>query len=364
MTAVPMTMRHLNRATLARQMLLARHDTTVPAAVERLLGVQAQMPKPPFVGLWTRVHGVTREGVADLLRTRVLVRATTMRGTLHLMTAADYLALRTAMQAGLDHGLRAILGARLGGLDRERMVEVATAHLAQPRTFDEVRAHLLAAFPGGDERAMGYSVRLTLPLVQVPGAAETWAYAAQAPFIAARTWLKRPPARGDAPDALVLRYIAGYGPVTVTDAQAWLGIPALKPVFERLRPSLITLRGPGKAELFDLPDAPRPDAETPAPVRLLPEWDNLLIGRGDERFVPAARRKAVFLPGLRVAATLLVDGTVAGTWTVERKKAAATLTVTPFGKLSKAVRAEVEQEGEAALQFLEPDAATRAVRVG
>lgn len=358
MAAEPLTLRHLNRATLARQMLLARKKTPLPKAVEQLIAVQAQMPKPPFVGLWTRVQGATRERIAQLLRDRTLVRATTMRGTLHLMTAADYVACRSSLQEDLDRGLAAILGARLAGIDIDRIVGAARTHFAVPRTFDEMRRLLQETFPALDERAMGYSVRLTLPLVQVP-TDDVWAYPAPASFISAETWLKKAPDPSKGRDGLVLRHIAGYGPTTVTDTQAWLGMQGLKPAFERLRPALVSLRGPGRAELFDLPGAPRPEPDVPAPVRFLPEWDNILIGRGDERFVAAAHRKAVFLPGLRVASTILIDGVVAGTWKAERKKATVTLTVAPFAKLSKAVRAELEEEGDALLQFLEPEATTR-----
>lgn len=361
MSTPRLTLRHLNRATLARQLLLARKKTPLPKAVEQLVGVQAQVPKPPFVGLWSRVEGTTRDRIAGLLRDRTLVRATTMRGTLHVMTASDYIALRSSLQDGLNRGMHGILGKRLAGIDVGRIVDLAEKYFATPRTFDEARTHLQAMFPALDERAMGYAVRLTLPLVQVPTNA-VWVYPAQASFISARQWLGKPTAASAGPDALVLRYLAAYGPASVVDAQAWLGMQSLKPVVERLRPQLISLPGPGRAELFDLPRAPRPDPDEPAPVRFLPEWDNMLIGRADERFVATTHRKAVFLPGLRVAATFLVDGVVAGTWKAERVKATATLTLTPFAKLAKPVRGELEEEGEALLAFLEPDATATEVQ--
>lgn len=363
MTQTPLTLRQLNRATLARQLLLARQKTPLPNAVARLLGVQAQMPKPPFVGLWSRVSRTTRARVAALLLDRTLVRATMMRGTLHVMTAADYLTHRAAMQAGFDHGMKSILGVRLAGIDIDRIVGIAETFFATPRTFDEARRHLHALHPTLDERAMGYAVRLRLPLVQVPTSDAAWAYPAAATFVSATGWLGRAPTASSSPDALVRRYLEGYGPATITDAQVWLGMAGLKPVFERLRPHLISLRGPGRAELFDLPDAPRPEPEAPAPVRFLPEWDNVLIGRADQRFVATAHRTAVFLPGLRVASTFLIDGMVAGTWQVERIKTAAALTMRPFATIGKSIRAELEEEGEGLLALLEPAAKTRALRV-
>jgi hypothetical protein len=295
------------------------------------------------------------------LRDRVLVRATMMRGTLHLVTAEDYRGLRASLQAGLDASLRAVLRQRLAGVDLDVVAREALARFATPQTFDAVRRHLGERHPEWDVRAMGYAARLRVPLVQVPADAP-WGYAAQADFVSAEGWLGAPvePAR-DA-DALVLRYLAAYGPSTVADAQAWLGMPGLGPVFDRLRTSLVVLGGLRRADVFDLADAERPDADSPAPVRYLPEWDNMLIARGDARFVAAAHRKAVFLPGLRVAATFLVDGVVAGTWAVERKKSAATPVLCAFGPLSTATRTDLEAEGDALLGFVEPDAATRAVR--
>lgn len=321
------------------------------------------MPKPPFVGLWSRVPGATREKLAALLRDRTLVRATMMRGTLHVMTASDYLAFRACQQPDLDRGLKALLKNRLAGIDIARIVDIARAHFKTPRTFDDMRKHLQSVYPKLDERAMGYTVRLTLPLVQVP-TDDDWAYPAQASFISAETWLKKRPDADEGPDAFLLRYLAAYGPSTVADAQGWSGMQGLKPVFERLRPKLVSLRGPGRAELFDVPRAQRPEPDTPAPVRFLPEWDNLLIGRSDERFLATAHRARVFQPGLRVLPTFLIDGVVAGTWKVERTKAKATLTLSPFGSIPKSSRGELEEEGEALLEFVEPDAKTRELRFG
>jgi hypothetical protein len=357
-----LTLDDLNRATLARQLLLARKRLAVPKAVSQLLAVQAQLARPPFIGLWSRIDGFTREMLSAALHGRTIVRATMMRGTLHLVTTADYVALRACLQPGLEAGLQSILGDRLSGTDMTRVAERAAAFFEAPHSFDDARKHLIAQFPEGDERAMGYAMRLRLPLVQVP--TETvWAFPGQAHFVSAHSWIGRSPQPSCDPDVLVERYLAAYGPATVKDAQTWLGVPGVKEAMVRLRPSLRVFRGPKSAELFDLPAAPRPPADTPAPVRFLPDYDSTLIARADERLLAAAHRRAVFLPGLRVLPTFLVNGRVAGTWTIERTKGTATVSLSAFVPLSRVVRSELEEEGEALARFIEPDARSLAVKI-
>jgi len=156
-------------------------------------------------------------------------------------------------------------------------------------------------------------------------------------------------------------WMTAFGPATVADAQAWSGLQGLREVMEALRPSLVTLRDERGRELFDLPDAPRPDEDTVAPIRLLPEFDNLIVSRADARFVSDEHRKSIFLSALRVLPTVLIDGFAAATWKTERKKAAATLVITPFAALTKPIRGAVEEEASALLRFLEGDATTFAV---
>jgi hypothetical protein len=357
-----LTLDELNRATLARQLLLARKRLALPKAVSQLLAVQAQLARPPFIGLWSRVEGFTRDTLTAALRGRTIVRATMMRGTLHLVTTADYVTLRACLQPGLEANLQGFLGDRLAATDMQRVAERASAFFEAPHTFDEARRDLIAHFPKGDERAMGYAVRLRLPLVQVPTDG-VWAFPGQADFVSARAWIGRSPEPCGQIDALVQRYLAAYGPATMKDAQAWLGVPGVKEALGRLRPTLRVFRGPGKAELFDVPAAPRPAADTPAPIRFLPDYDSVLIARSDERLLAAAHRRAVFLPGLRVLPTFLVNGRVAGTWTVERAKSAATIVLSAFAPPSRAARAELEEEGEALARFVEPEARTLALRI-
>lgn len=350
-----MTLRELNRATLARQMLLAREKRPLVKAIEGLFGLQAQLARPPFTGLWSRLENFARADLANAVNARTVVRGTSMRGTIHLMTAVDFLKYRGCLQPSLDAGMRAILKERAGALDTPRLLAVAGAYLQQPHNFEEVRDHLVATFPGGDDRAMGYAARMGVPLVQVPSG-DVWAYPSQADFVSAETWLGKPVAACGALGPLVLRYLAAYGPATVKDAQAWTGLPNLEATFASLGSKLITVPGPKSKPLYDLPDAPRPDGDTPAPVRFLPEWDSAIVTRADERVVAKADRPRVFLPGLRVAALVLVDGLAAATWKVSATASKATLQIESFKTWPTAIRREVSSEGEALLRFVEPQA--------
>jgi hypothetical protein len=365
-----LTLRQINRATLARQMLLAREKVTPLQAIERLVGMQAQWPKPPFLGLWSRVEGFKREELTTLLHKRTVVRATFMRATIHVVTAKDFLALRPAIQPVLESALQAVLKERLDGVELPALMKQVRKMLdREPLTFAAIREEFLRADPKADERAMGYAVRMLLPLVQVPVDDQPWAFPSQACFASAEQWLgKAVPAKAVQPDALLVRYLEGYGPASAEDMRAWSGLArsTVNEAFERLRPKLSVFRdgeGKGKRELFDLADAPRPDGDVPAPVRLIPEYDNVITTRADERFVAKADRPRVFLSALRIAATVLIDGFVAGTWKLEATKKVATLTVEPFKPLPARAKKDVEAEAESLLRFAEPEARIREVRI-
>lgn len=379
MTAPVLSPRALGRATLARQLLLARAALPPLAAIEHLAGLQAQLARPPFLGLWTRLAGFSRAALHRLLHDRLAVRATFLRGTLHVVSAADFAALRPALVPVLTAALRSILDQRSKGVPLDLDALAAFARTRLPATFDELRPQLAKQFPKVEERALGFAVRMYLPLVQVPGD-DPWSFPAAAAFADAQAWLgpgsagaagaarPRSPAAADAAadatDALVRRYLAAFGPATVRDAQRWSGLPDLKGAFERLRPSLVTFRDDRKRELFDLPDAPRPPPDTPAPVRFVPDFDNLVLGHDDRRrIISDEHRPHLTTKNLQVKATFLVDGLVAGTWKVSRTRQLATLTLSPFGKLPRAIRASLDEEAEALLAFSEPDAPRRAVEV-
>jgi hypothetical protein len=354
----PPTLSHraLNRATLARQMLLERKSLDPVRATERLLAIQAQEPRPPFLALWTRLKGFRREALDAALKRRDVVRATAMRATLHLMQRADYLAFRTPMQAALDRGLGGVRD-RTGDTDMAAVLAEAGRFFATgPQTFEALRSHLTSSFPRADERAIAYGVRLQVPLVQIPETSR-WSYAPGGTFTTAVAWLNEPPGTESAPHALALRYLAALGPATVADLQSWTGLPALRAAVDELRPRLRTFRDPNGRELFDLPRAPRPAEDVSAPVRFLPEFDNLILGHADRaRVIADAHRPRLRTKNLRVPATFLVDGTVAGLWRIERKGVKARLLAEPFARIQRSVHEELEKEGEALLRFAEEDA--------
>jgi hypothetical protein len=356
--------RDLNRATLARQLLLVREKSTPTRAVERLAGLQAQLARPPYIGLWSRVLGFTREQLTRAIERRQIVRATLMRGTLHLLGAADFLRLRSALQPMLDRSVTSVLRERAKQLDVPALVTEARDWFGrEPRTFDELRDHLAGRFPRGDHRAMAYAVRCTLPLVQVPAAGCDWGYPGAADFAVADDWLGAPIASEPDEAQLVLRYLAAFGPASVADAQAWSGLRSLGQAFEALRPRLRVFRDERGRPLHDLPRAPRPGGEVPAPVRFLPDYDNLVLGHEDRsRVIADAYRPRIVTGNLQVKATFLVDGFVAGTWKTTRTKKAAALEITPFQALARGARDELAAEGRALLAFVEPDAGTLDVR--
>jgi hypothetical protein len=357
--------RALNRATLARQLLRARARVTAVEAVSRLAGMQAQLARPPFVGLWSRVEGFTREQLVDAAERREVVRATLMRGTIHLVTRDDYARFRPAVQPALSSGMHAILKDRLQGIDLPALLAAARGVFAEaPCTFAQLRQRLATRFPSLDERAMGYTVRMQLPLVQVPEEGQAWAWPGSADFALADDWLGAPVATDGEGETLALRYFAAFGPAMAKDFQTWSYLPDVSAIIERVRPRLRTFRDEKGRELFDLPKAPRPADDEPIPVRFLPEYDNLLLAYADRtRIVAEAHRKAMVTKNLVQPATVLVDGVVAGTWTISVKRRVATLTVVPFVKIPKATRSELEHEGERLLAFVEPAASTRAVEL-
>jgi len=359
-----LTLRALNRAYLARQMLLARDEITPLGAVERLVALQAQLARPPFVALWARVAGFEREQLLDLVRRREVVRATMLRGTLHLASARDYLRFRAALQPALDVGM-GVVKKRLGGVDLERVLRAGQTLFAErARTFEDVRGRLAEHGLEGDERAMAYAVRLRLPLVQAPAEGTPWGWdAKEVVFADAGSWLGAAPDGDARPHALVRRYLAAFGPATPADAGAWCGLKGLRAVFDEMRPELVAVRDEAGRELFDLPDAPRPGEDAEAPVRFLPDFDVLVLSHDDRRRVVAdEHRPRIMSANLIGAPTFLVDGFVAGTWKADRKRGAAVLSVEPFATLGKRVRSALEQEGDALLRFVEPGAKGYEVR--
>jgi hypothetical protein len=287
-----LTLRELNRATLARQLLLERASLPVPGAIERLVGLQAQQAAPPYIGLWTRLQDFQRDDLAQLIEDRSVVKATLMRSTLHLVTAADYLRLRATLQPVLTAAWEAIFKELKGNFDTGKLVAVARPFIAeQPRTFADITAKLLEEFPGYEAGALRYGVRTHLPLIQVP-VNKQWSFPGNPQFTLADEWLKQPIPNEADTRTLTLRYLAAFGPARVTDMQTWSGLGKLKENFEALRPELVSYRDEQGVELFDLPGMELPTADVPAPPRFLPEFDNVLLSHSNRtRIVADGRSK-------------------------------------------------------------------------
>jgi len=357
-----LSIRALNRATLERQMLLRRAEVSVLAGVERLIGLQAQLPNPPYVGLWSRLAPFEKDDLTRLIEQRRVVRSTMMRATQHLVTARDYLWLRPLLQPMLDRYCQHQHARGTAGIDRDELLAAGRTLLAErPRTVTELRTLLAERWPKHEPLALGYSIQLLLPLVHVPPRG-TWGRGGAVPATLAEEWLGRPLSPAGTPERLILRYLAAFGPATVADVQEWSGLTKLRDPVERLRSRLRTFRDESGRELFDLPDAPRPDPDVPAPPRFLPEYDNLLLAHADRsRVVTESERKAIWTRN-GLLATALVDGRAAATWRITRERAAATLEIDPIRRISRPDRSALVEEGERLLAFTDPDAATRRVR--
>jgi hypothetical protein len=345
-------------------MLLERDSMSPPAAIERLGGLQAQLARAPYLSLWTRLRDLRREALDDLIQKRTVIKATWIRATLHLCTADDYIRFRSTLQPMLTNAANTIGKGRRRDFDLNKLLAEARRYIAKkPRTFAEISEMVAEFMPEQDVGVLRYAVRTHLPLVQVPVACE-WSYPNQPAFTLAESWIGRPLVADDRLKELALRYLEAFGPASVTDMQAWSGIPALKELFDRIKPKLQVYRGEGRREFFDLPDRAVADGDTPAPVRFLPEFDNLLLSHSNRtRVVAEEHRSRVYLPGLRVAATVLVDGFVHGSWKIEKTRDEALLVIEPFGKLTRTDRAALLEEGENLVRWVEPDSKSVGVRV-
>jgi len=359
------TERALTRAALARQLLLERASLPVPAAVERLLGLNAQDPDLPYLALWARLEGFAIADLTAAIEQRTVVRAPLLRGTQHLVSVADFRLLRPQLVPLLRRAQRNAFGRRTRGVDLDALAAAARELLAdgQVLTRSELGRRLAERFPGSDANALGWSVQYLLPVVH-PAPSGTWGVRGPTPFASA-DWIGADDEQTrDGVRELVRRYLAAFGPATPADARVWSGISGLREVFDHLRPELRVERDADGRELFDLPDAPRPDPDTPAPVRFLPEFDALLLGYHDRRRVMTDAVRAVVCDLDVVAAVVLVDGTVAATWSPTVQGDAVALRVTPLRRLSPAERDEVEAEGLRLLRFLHPGAPSAEVRLG
>jgi hypothetical protein len=368
-----LTARALNRALLDRQLLLRREPlpgATGPRAdrvietVEHLVGLQAQAPFPPYYGLWSRLDGFRPGDLSSLILERRVVRIGLMRGTIHLVSADDCLRLRPVLQPVLERGLRANFGRQLTGVDRAALAAAGRVLVEdRPMTFSELGAALSPQWPGHPPNALAQGVRALVPLVQVPPRG-VWGQSGQAAHTSAESWLGRPLDAAASAEQVVTRYLAAFGPATVADAQAWSGLTRLRDVIEPLRPRMRTFRDEHGRELFDLPDAPRPDPDTPVPVRLVAEFDNLILSHADRaRVISEPDRQRLYSRNGIFPGTVLIDGFVRGMWRVTTARGVATLAIELFRE-ADGDRDAVAAEGERLLEFAAPRSPDAELRFG
>lgn len=357
--------RALNRALLERQMLLRRCRISAPAAIERLVGMQAQNPLDPYVGLWSRVVDFHPDDLAALIAKRRAVRIALLRATVHLVTARDCLSLRPALQPVVERVFRqsSPFGRRLAGIDMGELLRVGRTLLEErPLTNAELGPILRGRWPAYDGEALAQAVRYLLPLVQVPPRG-LWGKGGQARHTTAEAWLGRPLRADPRPDRIVRRYLAAFGPASSADLRAWSGLQGAAEILERLRPRLRVLRDDRGRELFDVPGGLLPDPGTPAPPRYLPVYDNAVLAHADRSRIVDERRPAL-APENTSFGSVLIDGYVGALWTIARDRREATLNVALLGRAPKADRSAVEEEGERLLRFIAPDAGAHRVRIG
>lgn len=349
---------------LARQLLLARADLPAADAVRHLVALQAQLANPPYLGLWTRLASFEFAELTALIETRQVVRGTLLRATLHLVDAEDFRRWRLLLMPATQRAMRGFMGKRIDGLDGNRLAAITRELLrAAPRTYGAIGRLLEPHFPGYDDATLGYSAyRHHLPVLQLPPAGTWNSRPADATYLPADEILGAPLLDEEPVENLIRRYLAAFGPATAADVQRWSGLTGLAAAV-RTMDDLVRLPTADGPELVDLPDAPRPDPDTPAPARLIPEYDNLILGHADRRRIIAdADRPKVFVSGGRVLGTFLLDGFVAGTWRIDRARGkAVTLTITPFAALRPADRDALADEAEALLAVAAPEVPARAI---
>ena len=314
-----LTARQLNRATLSRQLLLERTKLDVVSATERIGGLQAQEPASPHIGLWTRVAEFQPADLDWALAQRSVVKGTLMRSTLHIVSAADYLHLWPAIVPGLGGTRR---GDRATPPSPERLAALrakAEAFTAEPRGLGELRDHLGGADGMAPDEVLWW-VRRSVPFAHAPSDVP-WSFGRRPRLAHALPWLGADawPTTDEAIQHLVRRYLGAFGPATAADLAQWSGLAV-----GALRPGVTALDTGGELrrfsdergrELLDLEGAPLPDADTPAPPRLLPMWDSTLLAFADRtRLISDEDRRAVIARNGDTLPTFTVDGVVAGLW--------------------------------------------------
>jgi hypothetical protein len=353
LTPRTLTRRELNRAILQRQLLLRRERVPALHVIERLVGMQAQVPTDPYTALWSRIDGFDpAELSADLTERRAVRAVMLMRTTIHLVSARDCLEIRPLIQPVVERQWRYSPFAKaLSGLDLDEVLDAGLALLAEgPQTAGAIGKRLAERWPDRDPSSLGYAIRWNVPLVQIPPRG-LWGRGGQPVLETVERWLDARLSTKPSLDDLVLRYLAAFGPATAKDAGVWSWLTGLGGVMERLRPQLLMYRDEAGRELFDVPDAALPDPETPAPVRLLPEFDNLLLSHHDRsRLSDGSYHGQRWWHG-----SLLVDGYLTGTWRPERRPGGITLRIGLYRPLTDVELTDVEAEAALLVAFLGPN---------
>jgi hypothetical protein len=358
-----LTRRALNRALLERQLLLARATISARDAIERLVGMQAQEPVDPYIGLWTRLADFDADQLSTLIEKRRAVRMGLMRATVHLVTARDALAMWPVVRSVFERVFRSVRGdvgvptyvSRLAGVDMKALLKEGRKLVeAEPHTAAELRVLLGKRWPKNDGAALAAAVHFLLPLVQVPPRG-LWKMSGQARHTTLEAWLGKDVDDDATPDKLVLRYLRAFGPATVADARTWSRLAGLREVFERLRPRLRTFRDERGRELFDVTDGLLPDPDMPAPPRFLPQYDNVFLAHDDRSRIVREDLGGSPWTGVNFG-TVLIDGFISAVWKILRADGTATLRIEFRPTIGRRDMDAVMEEGGRLLTFTDAEA--------
>ena len=345
--------RQLNRALLARQHVLSRSELPVETMLAHLVGMQSQVPNDPFIALWSRVQAFTPDRLSDLMLDRSAVRGSLMRGTIHVVTTPDYLALYPFTQP--LHQRVFPSSARGKTLPPQAVPEILAAGRellrASPMSVSALGKALAERWGSLEPEAMAQACRFLLPLVQVTPRG-VWGASMAASWAHVEDWAGASVNGAVDQAGIIRRYLSAFGPATVADIGTWSGVTGLKPLISEMQKELVIYRNEQGQELFDMPEAPMPPVDTPAPVRFLPGFDNILLSHKNRtRIISEERRRAISSKNGLLMPTWLVDGFVSGTWSIERGDDRAVLFLHPFEQLARAIQRELEEEGDRLLAF-------------
>ncbi|REK74932.1 winged helix DNA-binding domain-containing protein [Paenibacillus paeoniae] len=373
-----LSLKRLNRALLERQLLLQRSRISPLEAIEHLAGIQSQAPMPPYYALWSRLENFEPGSLVKLLAGRQAIRIALMRSTIHLVSARDARLFRAALTPMMERTINSFNGKKLHGVDLTQLAVKTISYATENAvTFEELGKHLHQYWPEHEPSVLSSTARNLVPLAQIPPRG-LWGQGGAARHVPLAHWLASGrdhqtsegitkvctinlagTARGDTDAAIksmLFRYLGAFGPASIKDMQVWSGLTRLKPYIEEWSSELECFKDEAGNELYDLPGAPLPPEDTPAPPRYLSEFDNMLLSYYDrKRIMPAAyKSKIITINGL-VRSTFLTDGFVRGTWTIEENKDAATLRLQPFEPVSDDDLVALREEGVRLLRFAAPD---------